>query len=97
MPEHKFTIDQYKAALEALVYSQDLVAEGVEQDHQLLLEIDGDGYNEPMSESPRCSCGRRFEHYFWVQGWENTRDNLMKSRADLAVAWMLHERRATWM
>jgi hypothetical protein len=97
MTEHKFTIDQYQAALEALVYSLEAAAEGLEQDHQLLLEMDGDGWNEPMSESPRCSCGLGFEHYFWVQGWENTRDNLMKSRADLAVEWMMHERRATWM
>lgn len=91
MTEHRFTIDQYKNALENLVYILDGLAEGHEFEHQLLLEMDGDGWNEPMSESPRCSCGARFGGYQWTQEWRS--DVPLASRADLAVEWNMHYNR----
>lgn len=87
MTDHKYTIDQYRDALECLVYMLDGTADGQEWDHYLLLNMDGDGWNEPLSEAPACTCGVKFEAYYWTQEWEGAQ---IKSRADLAVEWNMH-------
>jgi hypothetical protein len=65
-----------------------MISDGV-FDHELVYEIDGDGWNEPQSETFSCHCGE-WEGFDWIQT-----DPACSGRPDLITAaflWLDHIR-----
>jgi hypothetical protein len=86
------TEQEYQSALAFLVLGQYAMIEDDEYNHSFVFNSDGDGWNEPLSESGDCHCG--WQGLSWVQV-----DPACSGRYDIwehVMEWVNHIQRDVW-
>lgn len=82
------TLAEYEDLVQLLILgNHDMLDDGINQPHSLVLVIDGDGWNEPYSEDYSCFC-ENWEGIGWMQIDRECSDR--PSLTDMAFKWRDH-------